>query len=72
MGDLVAVAAVLALELLDLLGGAGDVAVELEQVDVEEDDAGEQHADQDDPAAAGEQRVERLGAAARTRGRTAR
>src|SRR5918992_4302303 len=59
----VAEAIVLALELRRLLRHLGDVAVHLEQVDVEEDDPREQHADQPDPDPAGEEGVEDAGAA---------
>src|ERR687892_457096 len=54
----VAEAVVLALELRRLLRHLGDLAVHLEQVDVEKDDAGEQNADQPDPDPAGEEGVE--------------
>ena len=54
---------VLALECRDPLRVARDVAVHLEQVDVEEDDSGEQHEHQRDPAAAGEECVEQAAGA---------
>src|SRR5919106_2812401 len=54
----VAEAVVLALDLRRLVGHPRDLAVHLEEVDVEEDDPREQHADEPDPDPAGEKLVE--------------